>query len=270
MNNLNVNEKIDYIVKQIKSYMKCTNGEKAVIGISGGKDSSIAAALCVKALGKENVIGILMPNGIDSLKDDSINDGIRICDYLGIKYHVIDIHKAYFEIQVGVENMLYCFNNCDMHASLSNQAKINLAPRIRMATLYAVSQSINGGRVINTTNACERFVGYGTLFGDTVGDFALLKNLTVSEIYEIGDALRLPYDLVHKIPSDGLTGKSDEDVLGVFYSEIETFMKTNGKVPECDWHEADPYFPGHFSKIYELHKNSEFKRQNINIPGPEF
>jgi NAD+ synthase len=261
-------DKINVCIDYIKKFFKDSKGEKAIIGISGGKDSTVAAALCVEALGKENVFGVLMPNGLTSssaAKD--LDDGREVCRVLGIKYHIFDIHEAYQSLLFNVENLLYCQNNAK-NITASNQTKINLAPRIRMSVLYAVAQSMNG-RVINTTNACERFVGYGTLFGDTAGDLALFKNLMVSEIYEIGDALGLPYDLVHKTPADGLTGKSDEDVLGVFYSEIETFMKTNGKVPECDWHEADPYFPGHFNKIYELHKNSEFKRQMLNIPGPE-
>ena len=263
-------DKINVCIDFIKRFFKESNGEKAVIGISGGKDSTVAAALCVEALGKENVFGVLMPNGLTSESAyTDLKDGQRVCRELGIKYHIFDIHEAYHSLLFNVENLLYCQNSDINTAKASDQTKINLAPRIRMSVLYAIAQSMNG-RVINTTNACERFVGYGTLFGDTVGDLALLKNLTVSEIYEIGDVLGLPYDLVHKTPADGLTGKSDEDVLGVFYSEIETYIKTNGKVPECDWHEANPYFPEHFSKIYELHKNSEFKRQMITIPGPEF
>ena len=263
--------KINVCIDYIKKFFENSKGEKAIIGISGGKDSTVAAALCVQALGKENVFGVLMPNGLTSeTAYQDLNDGKRVCEVLGIKFYIFDIHNAYFDILNKVENLLYC-QNCKIVANppASKQTKINLAPRIRMSVLYAIAQSMNG-RVINTTNACERFVGYGTLFGDTVGDLALLKNLMVSEIYEIGDALGLPHDLVHKTPADGLTGKSDEDVLGVFYSEIETYIKTNGSVPECDWHEANPYFPGHFSKIYELHKNSEFKRQIINVPGPEF
>ena len=263
--------KINVCIDYIKKFFENSKGEKAIIGISGGKDSTVAAALCVQALGKENVFGVLMPNGLTSeTAYQDLSDGKKVCEFLGIKYYIFDIHDAYFDILNKVENLLYCQNNKIVaNPSASKQSKINLAPRIRMSTLYAIAQSMNG-RVINTTNACERFVGYGTLFGDTVGDLALLKNLMVSEIYEIGDALGLPHDLVHKTPADGLTGKSDEDVLGVFYSEIETYMKTNGSVPECDWHAANPYFPGHFSKIYELHKNSEFKRQIINVPGPEF
>ena len=252
------------LIKGIKDYFTSTNGKTAVIGISGGKDSTVAAALCVHALGKENVIGILMPNGLDSLKDDSIEDGQRICNILGIKYHIINIHEAYNEIKFGVENALYNFNCNDINkAYMSKQAKINLAPRIRMSTLYAVAQSVEGGRVINTTNSCERYVGYGTLFGDTVGDFAVFKNVSVFQVYDIGDDLGLPHDLVHKTPSDGLTGKSDEEVLGVTYASINDYMKTDG-IRESD---QTGFSPGVRERIYELHKNSQFKRDMINLPG---
>lgn len=266
-NTLKTIDKINVCIDYIKRFFEDSKGEKAIIGISGGKDSTVAAALCVQALGKENVFGVLMPNG----EQKDISDAERVCNFLDIKYSVSNIQIVYNSLIATTKLSLMHTTEFEHFSDItvSDQTKINLAPRIRMSVLYAIAQSMNG-RVINTTNACERFVGYGTLFGDTVGDLALLKNLMVSEIYEIGDALGLPYDLVHKTPADGLTGKSDEDVLGVFYSEIETYMKTNGKVPECDWHEANPYFPGHFSKIYELHKNSEFKRQIINIPGPEF
>jgi NAD+ synthetase len=144
-----------------------------------------------------------------------------------------------------------------------------------MSVLYAIAQSMNG-RVINTTNACERFVGYGTLFGDTAGDIALFKNLGVSEIYEIGDALGLPHDLVHKTPADGLTGKSDEEVLGVTYADIEKYWKAECKSyllkdeGYAFYQMKDEMNVDTFKKINELTYKSEFKRQIINIPGPEF
>ena len=262
MNNLNVNEKIDYIVKQIKSYMKCTNGEKAVIGISGGKDSSIVAALCVKALGKENVIGVLMPNGTQ--KD--INDSQKLCEFLSIKNIEINISDAYYSI---INKIV--LNNLEP----TSQSMLNLAPRIRMSTLYAVAQSVNG-RVMNTTNACEAFVGYGTLWGDTVGDYAPLKYLTVDEILEIGNVLGLPKELVHKTPSDGLTGKSDEEILGVSYSDVGKYYKAL-RYSDKYHDEGQAYFNMQdkmnkkvFEKIKELHYKNEFKSLMIKIPGPEF
>lgn len=268
MNNLNVNEKIDYIVKQIKSYMEYTNGEKAVIGISGGKDSTVTAALCVKALGKINVLGVLMPNGVQY----DIQDSIDICNYLGIKYLKINICDAYNSITDYIENELQRLCNLN---HITKQTKINLAPRLRMSVLYGVAQSINGGRVMNTTNACEAVVGYGTLWGDTVGDYAPLKYLTVDEILEIGDALGLPKELVYKTPSDGLTGKSDEEILGVSYSDIGKFYKAvreinlfdNGKAYFEIKNEIDKEI---FEKIKKLHNKNKFKSLMIKIPGPEF
>jgi NAD+ synthase len=255
------------IIVEIKEYFRKTNGKTAVIGISGGKDSTVAAALCVRALGKENVFGVLMPNGLTSNESSKdLEDGKEVCRILGIKYYIFDIHQAYYDILTKVENLLYC-NNCKIEESIaSNQTKINLAPRIRMTTLYAIAQSLNGGRVINTTNACERYVGYGTLWGDTVGDFSIFKNIKVSQVYKIGDELGLPHELVHKTPSDGLTGKSDEDVLGVTYKEIETFMKTDGVIEE-DWNSCKGIFHESYQRISELHHNSRFKRNMINLPG---
>lgn len=249
----------------IKEYFENTNGKKAVIGISGGKDSTVAAALCVKALGKENVFGVLMPNGLTSeTAYQDLSDGQKVCRILGIKYYIFDIHGAYFDILTKVENSLhYQYYQSDKvdEAKVSQQTKINLAPRLRMTTLYAIAQSLEGGRVINTTNACESFVGYGTLFGDTVGDFAILKNTTVSQVCKIGDDLGLPYDLVHKIPSDGLTGKSDEEVLGVSYDDIENYMSYDG-ITVVDIETAKK-----FNIIKQLHEKSQFKRDIINLPS---
>ena len=217
-----------------------------------------------------------MPNGLTSssaAKD--LEDGQEVCRVLGIKYHIFDIHEAYYSLLFKVENLLYCRNSKIEEAEASNQTKINLAPRIRMLVLYAIAQSMNG-RVINTTNACERFVGYGTLFGDMAGDIALFKDLGVSEIYKIGDALGLPYDLVHKTPADGLTGKSDEEVLGVSYEDIEKYLKAERKSyllkdeGQAFYQMKDEMNTDVFKKIDELTYKSEFKRQIINIPGPEF
>lgn len=200
---MDVKKEVEYLVEQIAIWFaKNGVGCNAIIGISGGKDSTVAAGLLVKALGKDRVIGVMMPNGIQS----DIDDSKRVIDFLGIKSITVNIHDAY-------ESIISQLNN------VSEQTKINLPPRLRMATLYAISQS-NNGRVINTTNRSEALVGYGTRWGDTIGDICILKDYFVEEVYEIGDELGLPYDLVHKIPSDGLCGKSDEDNLGFKYSDI--------------------------------------------------
>ena len=187
------------------------NGCNAVVAISGGKDSSIVAALCVEALGKDRVIGVLLPNGEQS----DIDDSFKLVNHLGIKYHVINISDAYNGILKAFPDTL----------DISAQTRINLAPRLRMAATYAVSQSVNG-RVANTCNLSEDWVGYSTRYGDAAGDFSPLCCLTVSEVKQIGKALGLPCDLVDKVPSDGLTLKTDEDNLGFTYAELDKYIRT--------------------------------------------
>lgn len=186
-------------------------GCNAVLGISGGKDSSVAAALCVKALGKDRVIGVLMPNGEQS----DIDCAKQLVDVLGIKHYVINIKDAFD----GVINQLKLSG-----VEVSNQTVVNLPPRLRMSTLYAVSQSHNG-RVVNTCNLSEDYVGYSTRYGDAVGDFSPLSFLTVEEVKAIGSELGLPDNLVDKVPSDGLTGKTDEMNLGFTYATLDKYIR---------------------------------------------
>lgn len=202
----------DKLVSWIRAYFK-ENGDgcSAVIGISGGKDSSIVAALCVEALGKDRVLGVLMPNGTQS----DIEDSRRLIDALGIEYKYINIDGMYTNALDALEFVI----------DVSEQAKVNLPPRLRMAVLYAVAQSLpNGGRVANTCNRSEDFVGYSTKFGDSVGDFSPLANLMVHEVRQIGYELDIPRDLVDKTPADGLCGKTDEDNLGVTYAQIDDYI----------------------------------------------
>ncbi len=187
-------------------------GCNAVIGISGGKDSSVTAALCVRALGADRVIGVLMPNG----EQYDIDVAQALVRHLGIRSYVVNIKDAYD----GVVNAAKAAG-----VELSNQSYINLAPRIRMSTLYAVSQSYNG-RVINTCNLSEDWVGYSTRYGDSVGDVCPLGKLTVAEVKELGSYLGLPDMFVHKVPSDGLCGKTDEDNLGFTYAVLDRYIRT--------------------------------------------
>lgn len=208
----NPKELKDKLVSWIRAYFK-ENGDgcSAVIGISGGKDSSIVAALCVEALGKDRVLGVLMPNGTQS----DIEDSRRLIDALGIEYKYINIDGMYTNALDALEFAM----------DVSEQAKVNLPPRLRMAVLYAVAQSLpNGGRVANTCNRSEDFVGYSTKFGDSVGDFSPLANLMVHEVRQIGYELDIPRDLVDKTPADGLCGKTDEDNLGVTYAQIDDYI----------------------------------------------
>ena len=186
-------------------------GCNAVLGISGGKDSSIVAALCVEALGADRVIGVLMPCG----EQHDIDCAYALVNHLGIKYYVVNIKDA-------VEGVK---NNIPAELPLTAQTLSNLPARIRMTTLYAVSQSCNG-RVANTCNLSEDWVGYSTRYGDAAGDFSPLSKLTVAEVKQIGHLLSLPHELVEKIPIDGLCGKTDEDNLGFTYAELDTYIRT--------------------------------------------
>lgn len=184
----------------------------AVLGISGGKDSSVAAALCVEALGKDRVIGVLMPKGVQA----DIECAKQLVDFLGIKSYEINIEKAVTAVIEGMEAA---------GVPISSQTRVNLPPRIRMSTVYAVSQSHNG-RVVNTCNLSEDWVGYSTRYGDAAGDFSPMANLTVAEVVAIGEELGLPDNLVHKVPIDGLCGKTDEDNLGFTYAVLDQYIRT--------------------------------------------
>ena len=202
----------DQCVEWIRDFFD-KNGKdcNAVIGISGGKDSSIAAALCVEALGKDRVIGVLMPLG----EQHDIDKAFLLVEHLGIRHFVVNIKDAYNGV----------INNMPEELALTAQSKQNLPPRLRMSTLYAVSQSCNG-RVCNTCNLSEDWVGYSTRYGDSVGDFSPLSNLTVTEVKQIGHALNLPSELVEKVPIDGLCGKTDEENLGFTYAELDVYIRT--------------------------------------------
>ena len=207
----------------------------AVIGISGGKDSSVAAALCVEALGRDRVIGVLMPCGVQ--KDISASH--LLCEHLGIKNVTVNV----FDAVEGVKNEI------EKVVDVSNQTVINIPPRIRMTFLYAISQSLNG-RVVNTCNLSEDWVGYSTRYGDAAGDFSPLCNLTVAEVKEIGRVLGLPDELVDKVPIDGLCGKTDEDNLGFTYVVLDRYIRT-GEIDDEQTKE----------RIDMLHKRNLFKLQ---------
>lgn len=186
-------------------------GCNAVVGISGGKDSSIVAALCVEALGKDRVIGVLMPQGVQH----DIDMAYLLVNHLGIKHYEINVKAA-------IDAVL---NSFPEELEIKNMTRINLPPRIRMSTLYAVSQSCNG-RVANTCNLSEDWVGYSTRYGDSVGDFSPLSFITVTEAKQIGYELGLPRELVDKTPIDGLCGKTDEENLGFTYAELDVYIRT--------------------------------------------
>lgn len=223
--------RIDNIVKWIRTQVP--EGGKAVLGISGGKDSTIAAALCVKALGKENVVGVMMPNGYQT----DIDDSKEVCDMLGIIPLTINIgHTCTVLMDWIAGSLTFAPHNKEympdaVTTVISNpMIKTNLPARIRMTTLYAVAALYPNSRVVNTCNYSEDYVGYSTKYGDAAGDFSPLGGLTVREVLEVGDALGLPYELVHKAPSDGMCGKTDEDNLGFTYEQLDNHILNTGEV----------------------------------------
>lgn len=239
MSNFDVKKVTNDCVQWIKDFFE-KNGKDcmAVVGISGGKDSSVVAALCVEALGKDRVIGVLMPNHIQ----DDIEYSHLLCEHLGIKNYTVDVGVAIDEL----------LNNIHFRATdieISDQTKTNLPARIRMVTLYAISQSMNG-RVANTCNLSEDWVGYATRYGDAAGDFSPLSQLTVTEVKAIGRELGLPSELVDKTPTDGLCGKTDEDNLGFTYAELDAYIR-DGVEPSKDIK----------AKIDSMHQKNLFKLQ---------
>lgn len=225
------------VIQWIKDYFKDNTDGKVIIGISGGKDSTIVAALCVEALGADRVIGVLMPNGVQ----DDIDDSYKVCEYLGIEYHLINVSSAYFDLA----DQIFQTNH------IPDAVKTNLPSRLRMCALYTIAAFYPNSRVVNTSNYSERYIGYSTKFGDGAGDFSPLGKLTVREVLMIGDDLGLPHDLVHKAPSDGMSGMSDEDKLGFTYEELDAYLFNEGPFND---------------RISELHRINEHKR----LPMPMF
>ena len=251
----NVEKVTEGVINWIREWFD-QNGKgcNCFVAVSGGKDSTIVAKLCVEALGADRVIGVMMPCGVQ--KD--ISDSIRVCEYLGIKNYTINIEGA---VNATLKQME------DAGIEISNQTIVNLPPRIRMSTLYAVSQSHNG-RVSNNCNLSEDICGFSTRFGDSVGDFSPLSNLTTVEIIQIGDYLGLPYDLVHKVPMDGLNVNendeyiTDEDILGVRYSDIHLYAREPEVLKESN--------PEVFEAIRQKERRNAFKLKPMPAYKPDF
>ncbi len=219
------------IVEWIREWFN-QNGPKAnaVLGISGGKDSTIVAALLVEALGKDRVYGVLMPQGVQP----DIDDSRRVVETLGIRNTVVNIGKTVDTLKEELEGA--CGELVDNRPALSRDTGINIPPRVRMTTVYAVGQSLpQGARVANTCNKSEDYIGYSTKYGDAAGDFAPIADYSVTEVRAIGavlDSLKDIQDLVQKTPSDGLCGQSDEDRFGFTYDTLDRYMAGEEIDPE--------------------------------------
>ena len=237
---------VKYLKDWIVDYF-CLNGNDetcAVVGISGGKDSTIVAYLCAAALGPERVIGVKMPNG----EQYDIACADRVISELGIEDYQINIKNIVDAITSELEVPF---------DELSTSVTYNIPPRVRMTVLYAVAAAL-GGRVANTSNYSERYVGWSTKWGDGVGDFAPLADYTVEEVLNIGKELGVPYDLLYKTPEDGLTHLSDEQALGVEYTLIDQYIRCKEK--------PDDYEACRI--IYDRNKLAQHKMTSQRIPHP--
>lgn len=254
------------MVKKVRDWFMMNgngNTSPAVIGISGGKDSSIVAALCVEALGNNRVIGVMIPNG----EQKDIEDSQKLCKFLKIKNITVNIFGAFNDIKTYIDEE-FAKNKIE-RAFDPSRMNTNLPPRLRMATLYAVAQSCDG-RVIGTGNASEGYVGWCTLYGDLAGDFNPIKNLFVDEVIDLGRQLGLPKYLIEKAPSDGLTSKTDEENLGFTYDDVKRVALKGTGWQESVKNGLTKTKPDIINDIEQRHKASEFKRQIVNVPGIEF
>ena len=240
MAEFNAKQQLPVLLDWMRAQMKACGGKTAVIGISGGKDSSVTAALSVAAYGRENVVGVLMPDGVQP--DIDYSNGL--VDVLNIRHYTFNIHG-------GTSGILDEMTRVGIDAS--RQTKVNLPSRIRMATLYAIAQSEEGGIVINTSNLSEDWVGYCTIYGDSAGAFSPLGMYTTEEVIALGAELGLPERFLIKPPSDGLTGLTDEDNLGFPYHAVNEYVR-RGVV--------DPAIK---ERIDALHRASRFKFQTLPV-----
>ncbi len=243
----NAKEQVDKIIDFIRSYYKNNNLGGVVIGISGGKDSGVVAGLFTKALGPENVLGVTLPC---HSKEEDKEDAKLVANYYGFRLVNIDLTNSFdsFKDQI---NLLGNFNDQQLLNS-----DINIKPRMRMMSLYymaALESAIKGKTYIvaGTGNKCEEYVGYFTKGGDSVSDIKILSDLTVSEVIKIGEELKVPEKVLYKTPNDGLSNQTDEDKLGVKYSDIEKYI--NNELLDENIKQ----------RIEKLHKNAHHK---FNIP----
>ncbi len=233
---------INFIIEWIKNYVKNSGAKGVVIGNSGGKDSATVIALCVKALGKDNVLTVAMP--CSSIPKD-LEDAKLVASTFGVEMLTVNLSSVYKELSLAIEN--------EINNNLVPLVSINIRPRLRMITLYTIAQQY-GYLVAGTGNACESFVGYTTKWGDNACDFNPISEFTVSEVLEIGKVLGVPSEIINKSPNDGLGMGTDEEKLGVTYKEIEEYIAT-GKVPN----------KASMEKIEKLHQQSEHKRNQIPV-----
>lgn len=210
-----------------------------VIGMSGGKDSTVACKLCAEAIGRERVLGVLLPN---ITQDDF---AIKACNQIGVEYKTLNIAESANSLM----NEIF-----DVFGNIKRESEINVLPRIRMTFLYAIAQNLSY-RVCGTCNYSEYFIGYSTKWGDSACDFNPIANLTCSDVIAIGDELGLPYELVHKIPDDGLCGETDEERFGFSYDTLDKYI-SGGQIDREDE-----------CKIESMVRKASHKKNIIQVPS---
>ena len=244
---LNLKEEIEGIKEWIREYVKETGAKGVVIGNSGGKDSATVLALASASLGTGKIVAVSMPCHSN---EKDYNDAKIVADALGIKNIKIDLTSAYDIFEQTINDEL-------TESKLVTEATINIKPRLRMTTLYAIAQSM-GYLVMGTGNMCEIAVGYTTKWGDSASDFNPIGNFTVSEVLEIGRILGVPEVILNKAPSDGLGDLTDEEKMGIRYSQIEEMIE-KGYIEDKKAQE----------EIVRRFKNSEHKRRGVPIYMPK-
>ena len=245
----NGKKEAENVIKFVKDYYKNNNLKGAIVGLSGGKDSAVVTAILVNALGKENVVGVTMP--CNSISEDK-KDAEMIADFYGIECINYDLTDTFNTFKGELDKTGIEYSENDLKNS-----DINVRPRLRMATLYyiaALYSSLKGGTylVAGTSNKSELYVGYFTKGGDQVHDFEVISDFTVSEVIKIGEYLKVPEKVLYKTPSDGLSGKSDEDKMGITYDDIEKYIY------------AKPLDEAVKEKIARMHNNNKHK---FNMPA---
>ena len=222
-----------------------------VIGISGGVDSSVTAALAARIHGYDNVLGVLMPNG----EQKDIEDSKEICRHLKIERCTVNIGKTYEEL---LDEVVFgALRAYDIYHA-SNDTTTNMPPRLRMTALYAIAQSLDSAMVLNTCNLSESTCGYDTIWGDDTGSYAPIQGLTKTEVIALGDWLGLPNNLTHKTPIDGLQPKTDEEKLGFSYADLDRYIREDVGASKLK------------AKVNALYLRNKFKMDMIHIDGPNF
>lgn len=234
-------QEMEKAIEWIKKYVKNSGAKGIVIGNSGGKDSATVLAMATKAIERENIVAVYIPCNSQS---SDLEDAKLVTKTFGVKFIAVDLSNSYKEMEKEI--------NMQLFQNLSKEAIINIKPRLRMTTLYGIAQTLEY-LVIGTGNLCESMVGYTTKWGDNSSDFNPIGNFTVDEVLEIGKLLGVPEKILKKAPNDGLGGLTDEEKMGIKYSQIAEMIET-GNTEEKSKQE-----------ILRRYQNSKHKRSLVPV-----